>query len=106
MIYGGLFDIDAKKEEILDLEKEMNAPSFWNDKERADEIISKLSDLKSRVEGISSLRDDISNDLDMVELLKEEDNADIRELLNDKIKTYEESVEKLEVELLLDGEYD
>ena len=106
MIYGGLFDVDSKKEEILSLENEMNSSDFWNDKDHADEVISKLNDLKNKVNGIISLKEDVSSSLEMIELLKEEDNSEIRDLIEESISAYENRFDELEVELLLDGEYD
>lgn len=106
MIYGGLFDVDKKNEEILELEKEMNSVDFWNNKERADEVISKLNDLRKKVEGIKSLKESISDDLEMIELLKEEDNYEVMELISNNIESYFSRFDELEVQLLLDGEYD
>lgn len=106
MIYGGLFDVDSKKKEIVELESLMNSVDFWNDKDKADGVISSLNSLKKKIEGIVSLRDSVCSDLEMLELLKEEDNEDIKELLIKNISSYSNNIEKLEVELLLDGEYD
>ena len=52
MIYGGLFDVDKKLEEIKELEEKMNSVEFWNDKTKADEVISCLNSLKRKVNGI------------------------------------------------------
>lgn len=106
MIYGGLFDVDKKQEEIVELEKEMNSVDFWNDKNKADEVISNLNALKRKIEGIVSLKESLLSDLEMVDLLKEEDNAEIKEMLNSNVLSYSDLVDELEVQLLLDGEYD
>ena len=84
----------------------MNSVDFWNDKERADNVISSLNNLKKKIEGIVSLKDSVDSDLEMLELLKEEDNSDIRELLMNNISSYSDCLDELEVELLLDGDYD
>jgi len=106
MNYGGLFDVDKKREEIKSLENEMNSIDFWNDKSHAEEVISNLKELKKKVEGITKIKSDILSDLDMIELLKEEDNSDITDLLVGNINSYYSLVDELEVSLLLDGEYD
>lgn len=106
MIYGGLFDVDKKLEEIKDLENKMNSTDFWNDKTKADEVITNLNSLKRKVNGIIEIKKAIDSDLDIVELLKEEDNAEFKELLISNIDEYKTSVDALEVELLLDGDYD
>ena len=103
---GGLFDVDKKQEEIKNLEDEMNSVDFWNNKSKADEVISNLNTLKKKIEGIVSLKESLLSDVEMVSLLKEEDNEEIREMLNLNILSYSSLVDDLEVELLLDGDYD
>lgn len=105
-IYGGHFDIDGKNEKIKVLTEEMNRPNFWDNKDSADETIEELNSLKDNVSGIISLKSELENDLEMLELLKEEDNLEIRDLLKEKINSYEERFDELEVQLLLNGEYD
>ncbi len=105
-IYGGHFDIDGKNEKIKVLTEEMNRPNFWDNKDSADETIEELNSLKDNVSGISSLKSELENDLEMLELLKEEDNLEIRDLLKEKINSYEERFDELEIQLLLNGEYD
>lgn len=41
--------------EIAELEAQMNAVEFWNDKERAQEVIKKIKELKDKRDGVSSL---------------------------------------------------
>ena len=106
MNYGGHFDVDSKLEEIKLLEEEMNSVNFWNDKNKADVVISNLNSLKRKVSGIISLNKEIDDDLDIIELLKEEDNLEFKELLVANVSKYEKSIGELEVELLLDGDYD
>lgn len=106
MIYGGLFEVEKKESDIANLENEMNSVGFWNDKDHADEVISTLNSLKKKIEGIVSLKESLLSDLEMIELLKEEDNSEIRDLLITNINSYSSLVDSLEVELLLDGEYD
>lgn len=106
MIYGGLFDVDKKLEEIKELEEKMNSVDFWNDKTKADEVISSLNSLKRKVNGIIEMKRSLDSDLEIVELIKEEENEEFKELLISNVEGYESSVDALEVELLLDGDYD
>ena len=106
MIYGGLFDVDKKLEEIKELEEKMNSVDFWNDKIKADEVISSLNSLKRKVNGIIEMKRSLDSDLEIVELIKEEENEEFKELLISNVEGYESSVDSLEVELLLDGDYD
>lgn len=45
-------EIDA---EILELESQMNTADFWNNKEKAQEVIKKIKELKDKRDGVSSL---------------------------------------------------
>ena len=42
-------------EEILRLEESMNAISFWNDKEKAQEVIKRIKELKDKRDGVNAL---------------------------------------------------
>lgn len=101
MIFGGLFDLDNKKNEIKKLEKEINDINFWNDKQKADVVIKEVNRLKSIVDPIlilsKKVNDNMSiltNDLEILELLELE-LGDIKKDL-DTIKTF----------TYLSGEYD
>lgn len=106
MIYGGHFDVDGKRAAVIELEKEMNAASFWNDKKKADNVIEQVSELRKKVDGITNLDKNIREDLDMLDLLRDENNEDVIGQLKNNIDKYEKELEDLEVQLLLDGEYD
>lgn len=45
-------EIDA---EIMELEAQMQLPEFWNDKEKAQEVIRKIKELKDKRDGVSVL---------------------------------------------------
>lgn len=101
MILGGLFDLDNKEKEIKKLEEEINDVNFWNDKQKADEVIKEVNRLKSIVDPIlvltKKVNDNMSiltNDLEILELLELE-LGDIKKDL-DTIKTF----------TYLSGEYD
>lgn len=41
--------------DILDLEQQVNSVGFWDDKEKAQEVIRKIKDLKDKRDGVSAL---------------------------------------------------
>ena len=106
MIYGGYFDVDSKKEEILKLEEISNSPSFWNDSDKARDITLKLNELKDSVTMISSLKEDIVSNIDMVSLIEESYDEDIFHYLNSSVSEIGDLISKLELETFLSGEYD
>jgi len=58
---GGIFDVAAKREEIVDQEKQTGDPDFWQDAERAEGIMRKIKSLKNsltKYDSLSALIDD------------------------------------------------
>ena len=53
--YGGIFDVDERKEKIDDLEKMTSDPAFWNDQKAAHKTLKELTDHKSWVDEYEKL---------------------------------------------------
>ena len=106
MIYGGHFDIPNKKEEIDKLQKETENPSFWNNREKAEEILSKQKELKELVNSIESLKVEIESTLEVIKLLEIEPDDNLYEEIKETTKKINEQVDKLSLLLILNGPYD
>lgn len=55
---GGIFfymDNLSIEQEIAELEEQMNGVLFWNDKERAQEVIKRIKELKDKRDGVNAL---------------------------------------------------
>ena len=102
MIYGGCFDIPSKKERLKELENEMNSPSFWDNQDRANGILAEIQSLKSTITDIDALKVKVS---DLNELIEMEDNESYA-LVEEELSSIEKETEKLELLMLLNGEYD
>ena len=60
---GGFFDVDAKRIELSDLEKQTSEPDFWNDQEKAQKTLQQRARLEralATAEGQQRLVDDIA----------------------------------------------
>ena len=106
MRYGGHFDPDSKNKRIKELEKEMLDINFWNDKVHSESTVSELNNLKNIMTNVSGIQDEISDSLELIDLLKEENNDDIKKELELSVVKLENRVNSLEIGLLLSGEYD
>lgn len=106
MICGGYFDVDSKLLGIKKLEKEVSNPSFWDDSESAQKVISELNGLKEFTNNIVSVREEISEGIDLTDLLLEDMDEDIYAYVSEVVSELDKKVSKLELELLLNGEYD
>ena len=103
--YGGLFDPDNMKKRIEELEGKMSASDFW-DSNDSNVIITELNNLKSVFDNIYSLKEKIKNNMELVELLKEELDEDIKSMLELEIDVLEKEVFDQEIKLLLSDPYD
>ena len=106
MNYGGHFDIPSKKSEIDKLQKETESPDFWNNREKAEEILSKQKELKELVKSIEDLKVEIESTLEVLKLLEVEPDENLYEEIKQTTKEIESKTDKLNLLLLLNGPYD
>ena len=106
MSYGGHFDPDSKNKRINELESEMLDGNFWNDKEHSESVVGELNNLKNTINGVSQVKNEINDALELIEMLKLESNDDVKKELENSITKLEDEVSSLEINLLLSGEYD
>ena len=82
----------------------MKDPNFWNDRRKAENIINEFNTIKNTLEKAETLKNDIEFHL---ENLKSEDiNEEIISFSKEDLKKISENLEKLEIEVLLNDEYD
>lgn len=89
----------------MKLEKIINDPNFWNS-QNSDQIYKELNGLKRTLNNVESLKNTIKSSIDTLELLKEENDIDLKELLEQQISDIERELDNLEIDLLLSGPYD
>lgn len=106
MNYGGHFDPDNKKEEINKLEREMNNPNFWDDKENAEKVVNTLNSLKSNLTKVESIKNKVESNMELIDSLKEIEDEEIKLLIEEDINFLDSDIESVELELLLNEPYD
>ena len=106
LLYGGLFDPEEKKKKIASLEEITKDANFWNDKNRSTEVINELNDLKNSLESVSSLKDSIVTNFEMLKELKNNSDNELEELLEQELLDLEIRMDKVEIAELLNGPYD
>ena len=99
---GGHFDYEGKIKKINDLNKEVNSEDFWN-RSDSNQILSLLSSFKNSVKLYENTRDLL---IDISEFLKMDLSSDEIILVNDDINKVKENIEKLRMDVLLNGEFD
>ncbi|MDJ1113551.1 peptide chain release factor 2 [Microbacterium dauci] len=99
-------DVDALHTEIARLSEEAGAPDLWDDVEKAQKVTSALSHRQAELKRVTEIEQRL-DDLDvMVELAHEMDDEDAADEARREIVDLEKVISQLEVQTLLDGEYD
>ncbi len=88
------------------LEEQSNNPSFWDDSEKAQEILKKINYLKDVTSGVISVKKMVNDDLDILALLEEEHDNDLYDSIVSDVGNLDKKISELELEVLLSGEYD
>lgn len=103
---GGLFDVDKKYEDIKALEERLNDSSIWLDQSKYNEINSNLTLLKKEVGDYNGLSKQLEEAKQTLELLAVESDLDLYNELVSLINSISVSLESLELNTLLNGEFD
>lgn len=101
-----LFDIPKIEKELAELESETLKNEFWNDSNNSSLVLKKIKILKNKKENYNVLNFEISNLLEMTELLKQEQDDEMAEDIIKNTKKIEQEIENLEITTLLSGKYD
>jgi peptide chain release factor 2 len=106
MNFGGIFDIDVRIEKIQELEKVSTNPNFWNDNEKAQNILKNLTEEKGWVtdwKDIDKKCKDMGLLLEMAH--EEEDEKTYQDIFND-LQSLENAIDDLELRRMLGGDDD
>ena len=101
-----VLDLPKLQGEIDELQEQVGAPDLWDDQANAQRVTGRLSALQAEVERVESLRQRLDDAEVLVELSREEGDADSLTEAENEIRRLQTAVESLEVRTLLSGEYD
>jgi peptide chain release factor 2 len=91
------------KKELGTIENKMEAPGFWNDRERAEETVARLKDLRSILNPFKELTDKVAELKELVSL----DEADsLVEEIDFELRSLKEKLGDFELRVLLSGSHD
>ena len=99
-------DLANKEQRIQELEREMEAPDFWDNPEKSQESMKNLKSMKDDIAIYAKLKDEFDEIETLIEMAAEENDEslipEIQDLLDDFRKTYDD----IRIKTLLSGEYD
>jgi peptide chain release factor 2 len=91
---------------IKDLEKQASDPNLWNDQDHAQEVTTKLSSAQAQLKRVTAMKQRIDDCKTLEQLGRELDDADSIQQSHEQIVKIRHDLADLEINTLLDGEYD
>ena len=82
------------------------ANEFWNDADNSSKVLKQINQLKSKIENYQKIETELTNLLEMTELLQAEPEEEMAKEVLKSTANIEKEVEKLEITTLLSGKYD
>ncbi|MBA4247850.1 MAG: peptide chain release factor 2 [Microbacterium sp.] len=99
-------DVERLEADIAALNEQAGAPDLWDDTANAQKVTSALSHRQSELKRITELQGRL-DDLDvLIEMAREADDADAAAEAASELDGIEKALAEMEVQTLLDGEYD
>ncbi|NWN92540.1 peptide chain release factor 2 [Marinobacter adhaerens] len=102
----GYLDYDQRSERLVEVEREMELPTVWDDPERAQALGKERSDLDLIVSTINNLTTGLADAESLLELAVEEDDADTVTEIESDLDGLDAELEKLEFRRMFSGEMD
>jgi peptide chain release factor 2 len=99
-------DVDALAAEIERLSEEAGAPDLWDDVDKAQKVTSALSHRQSELKRVTDVEQRLDDLEVLVELANEMDDEESADEARKELADLENVIGQLEVQTLLDGEYD
>jgi len=98
--------IEAKEQRIEELQREMEAPDFWDNNERSQKLTKELKDLQDTVGLINSLKSQHSDIGELIAMAYEENDEALIPDIQAEFDEFSTKLEELRISTLLSGEYD
>ncbi|HKM20758.1 MAG TPA: peptide chain release factor 2 [Lachnospiraceae bacterium] len=98
--------LEDKAKRIEELEREMEAPGFWDDTERSQVYMKELKGLKDGIETYTELETQFEDIHTLLEMGYEENDESLVSEIQDEFKEFVNRFETMRIGTLLSGEYD
>lgn len=103
MIY---FDLESLKNRLDKLEEQTNQEGFWEDSSKSTIVLQEMKSVKYKVESYEKLSKDYEDISTLISIALEENEESIIPEIKVSYKSLLKQLDKLEIEILLNGKYD
>lgn len=104
--WGGVFDLDNKRQQVNRLEERSADPAIWNDPQAAKAVMRDLSDLRDQVTTWDKLARDVADALSLLEMAADDGDESIMAEVETEAATLRQRFERLAFQLAFSGKYD
>ena len=106
MVYGGIFDYDAKSARLVEVSQILEDPNIWNDGQRAQELGRELRSLESVVLTLNNIEQNLNDTGDLFEMAREENDDDTLNAVSADIDGIEKNVAAMEFRRMFNNPQD
>ena len=103
---GGIFDYDAKKERLEEVNAELEQPDVWNEPERAQALGKERSSLEAIVQTLDQMSQGLEDVQGLLELAVEAEDEETFDEAVAELDVLEGKLGELEFRRMFSGEYD
>lgn len=104
--FGGIFDFDQRKEDLEEVNRELEQPGVWDDPDNAQKLGQERARLEKIVLTIEELETSLNDAEELLEMSVEENDEDGINSIIDDLASLEKKVVELEFRRMFSGEMD
>ena len=106
MVYGGIFDYDAKSARLAEVSQILEDPNIWNDAKRAQELGREKKSLEGVVLSLGTIQQNLTDTKDLFEMAREEHDDDTLHAVSTDIDGLEKEVAAMEFRRMFNNPQD
>lgn len=103
---GGIFDFDSKQERLIEVERELEQAEVWQNPEKAQNLGRERAQLEAIVTKLLQLTRGIADAVELLQIAKQESDADIVADIQKDAAALQAIIDKLEFERMFAGKMD
>ena len=106
MVFGGIFDYDAKSARLAEVSEILEDPNIWNDAKRAQDLGREKKSLEGVVVSLGTIQQNLTDTKDLFEMAREENDDDTLNAVSTDIDGLEKEVAAMEFRRMFNNPQD
>ena len=103
---GGIFEFETKSDRLVEINRELEDPGIWDNPEKAQALGRERAALEKIVVTIKNLQSSLADTEELLDLARDEGDADTVEAVRTDLDKMEQSLEDLEFNRMFSGDMD